>query len=280
MLTQYDAIIKTDILEKMKPLLDNGMFFLRDDGKLSRQSRLAHQTPWIHHKQARNRNCGLYHVYYERFGFIHSTCQECWKVVVRPRTLGELHQLMELQKAMDLPSKCGIEQRLTVCGLYGGYFYNDSLAKGLDCYKLVRANVDNLLGSDVNVLLKRSCTEFEIDGRFGPSDTWEISQEQKEIEYILDDLIDQSLTKMPQPVHLKENIFRSWIHWAYANGDVTYLNYTDGKPLFRQYKTYHERGPNEERQGSEKTEEHSTGSSGWRGDSGFPVCFTENCEKK
>ena len=116
-MSYYEDISKRDVIRKMRPLLDNGQFFLRDDGKLSRESRLSHNTPWIHQKQARNRNCGLYHIYYQQFGFIHSTCQECWKVVVRPRTLVELHKLLELQKAMDLPSTCGSEKRPTVCGL-------------------------------------------------------------------------------------------------------------------------------------------------------------------
>jgi hypothetical protein len=245
-MSYYEDISKRDVIRKMRPLLDNGQFFLRDDGKLSRESRLSHNTPWIHQKQARNRNCGLYHIYYQQFGFIHSTCQECWKVVVRPRTLVELHKLLELQKAMDLPSKCGIEKRPTVCGLYGGYFYNDSLEAGRECYELVRANVDKNISPDVMVLLKRACTEFEIEGKMGESDTWEVSDEQKEMEYILEDLVDQDVKKTPQPEHLKESVFRDWIHWAYSSGDMTYQEYTDGEPLFPQYKTYHEAKDEEE----------------------------------
>lgn len=236
----YEDIVSRDIITKMKPLLDNGTFYLRDDGKLTRQSRLAHETPWIHVKQARNRNCVLYHIYFNQFGFIHSRCQECWKTVVRPRTLVELHKLLELQKVLNLPSKCGIEKRATVCGLYGGYFYSDSLEEGKVCHKLVRANVDANISPDIGIILKRACTEFEVDGKFGPSDEWEVSDDQKKMELLLEDLIDQDITKFPQPEHLKETIFRDWIHWAYSSGDMTYKEYTDGKPLFRAYKTYHE----------------------------------------
>ena len=251
-MSYYEDISKRDVIRKMKPLLDNGQFFLRDDGKLSRESRLSHNTPWIHQKQARNRNCGLYHIYYKQFGFIHSTCQECWKVVVRPRTLVELHKLLELQKVLNLPSKCGTEQRPTVCGLYGGYFYTDSLEQGRDCYKLIRENVDKNISPDVTVLLKRACTEFEIEGNMGESDTWEVSDDQREMEYILEDLVDQDIVKIPQPEHLKESVFRDWIHWAYSAGDVTYEAYTDGEPLFPQYKTYHEAEDEEETQEEEK----------------------------
>jgi len=244
MQTDYLSISKSDIISKLRQYLEQGRFFLRDDGKLDHKTRLTHNTPWIHIKQARNRNCGLYHVYHEAFGFVHSRCQECWKVVVRPRTLSELYKLLLLEEALNLPSKCGIEKRDTVCGLYGGYFYNDSKEEGLECYKLVRANVDKNISPDVVVLLKRGCTEFEIGGNGGPSDKWEVTKEQAEIEFLLNDLVVQDVMKMPQPEHLKESVFRSWIHWAYAGGDMTYKEFTKGEPLFPQYVTYHEEATN------------------------------------
>lgn len=238
MITNYQDLSNQDIISKLRPLLDKGALFLRDDGKITRQSRLAHNSPWIHTKLARNRNCGLWHMYHQAFGFIHSTCQECWKVVVRPRNLVELHKLLDLEKLLDLPSKCGIEKRETVCGLYGGYFYNDSLEQGRECYKIVRENVSHNISPDVVVILKRGCTEFELEGE--PSDTWEVSQEQKDLEYLLLDLVDQDVTAVPQPEHVKQTVFRSWIHWAYANGDLTYAVYTGGTPLFKPYVTYHQ----------------------------------------
>lgn len=245
MKTQYKEIVRGDLITKLEPLFANGRFFLRDDGKITQTTRLTHDSPWIHHKTAPNRNCGLYHVYHEYFKFVHSRCQECWKVVVRPRTLLELYKLMELQKALDLPCKCGIEKRGTVFGLYGGYFYNDSKELGLECYKLVRANVDANLSPDVIVILKRGCTEFEIGGHGGPSDKWEVSKDQTEMEAILNDLVYQDVVKLPQPDHVKEAIFRSWIHYAYANGDVTYKEFTGGEPLFPAYVTYHEEVEND-----------------------------------
>jgi hypothetical protein len=240
MRTDYHDISKTDVLFKFGPLINQGQFFIRDDGKLDRKTKLSHDTPWIHTRQAPNRNCGLYHVYHELFGFVHSRCQECWKVVVRPRTLVELHKLLLMQQTVEYPCKCGAERRDTVCGLYGGYFYNDSKAEGLECYKDVRSQVDTLMSPDVVVLLKRGCTEFEIGGKGGPSDTWEVSEDQRKMELLLDDVIVQDVIKIPQPDHLKENVFRSWIHWAYAGGDLTYKEFTRGEPLFPQYVTYHQ----------------------------------------
>lgn len=236
-MSMYDHLQRNDIITKLTPEFDNGSFFLHDDGRITRTTRISHNSPWIHVKLAPNRHCGLYHTYFNRFGFIHSTCQECWKVVVRPKSLRQLHQLLNMQEAMNFPSKCGIEKRETVHGLYGGYFYNDSKKQGLDCYRIVRQNVDVNLTADVTVILKRGCTEFELG--IGPSDTWVVSKEQKEKEYQLLDMVDQDNPKMGQPQHLKDTIFRSWIHWAYANGDPTYLEYV-GHPLFKPLVTYHQ----------------------------------------
>ena len=262
MITNYKDLAREDVISKLKPWLDKGALFLRDDGKITKTNRLAHNSPWIHTKLARNRNCGLWHLYHQAFGFIHSTCQECWKVVVRPRTLVELHKLLDLQKLLDLPSKCGIERRDTVHGLYGGYFYNDSIEQGRECYKLVRENVSHNISPDVPVILKRGCTEFEVGGT--PSDQWEISEEQKDLEYLLLDLMDQDVTASPQPEHVKQSVFRSWIHWAYGCGDPTYAFYTDGEPLFKPYVTYHQEIKNEK-------EKHSPASSKRKGKPKKPV---------
>lgn len=246
----YHDLAKRDLITKFKADFKNRSFFLRDDGRIDRELRMSHDTPWIHVKRSPNRHCGLYHTYHERLGMIHSVCQECWKVVVRPRTLVELHKLLNLEKVLELPSKCGIEKRDTVFGHYGGYFYNNSLEEGRECHKIVRSNVDLNLSPEVSVILKRGCTEFELAQ--GPSDKWEVSEEQKQMEYLFDDLIVAGDDLRPQPDHLKDSIFRSWIHWAYANGDATYLEYTNNHPLFKPYITYHEV--------KDEKEKHSSGS--------------------
>jgi hypothetical protein len=244
MLKNYQALKDRDILLKLQPLFDSNVFYIRDDGIITHKTRLPHSTPWIHVVQAPNRNCTLLHLYYTYLGIIHSRCQECWKVVVRPRTLRELHVLWELQKTLGLPSKCGIERRDFVCGLYGGYFYNDSLEQGRECYELVRTNVDQKISPEVDGLLKRGCTEFEICkvGKGCPSDGWAVSDEQKALELRLSDLIDETAPKLKQPDHLVESTFRSFIEWAYQHGDMTYLEYTEGKPIYEPYITYHEEG--------------------------------------
>lgn len=267
----YVELANRDVIQKFGPEFKNGSFFLRDDGKITRDTKIATATPWIHRGQAPNRNCGLYHTFYDRLGIVHSRCQECWKVVARPRTLLELHKTMNIQNAMDYPCKCGMERRETVCGLYGAYWYNDSLEKGRACYKDIRAQIDANLGPEVVVLLKRGCTEFEIGGK--PSDQWEVSDDQKELEFYLNNVFDMDVKNTPQPQHLKDSVFRTWIHWAYSNGDMTYKEYTDGKPLFHAYVTYHEaKDENKNESGEpERQEKDNPTSSGFRNGGGEPV---------
>ncbi|KKL67647.1 hypothetical protein LCGC14_2132920, partial [marine sediment metagenome] len=42
-----------------------------------------------------------------------------------------------------------------------------------------------------------------------------------------------------QPEHLVRHIHRKWIEFAYKNGDETYKHFTNGKPLYPAYRTYH-----------------------------------------
>jgi hypothetical protein len=172
--------------------------------------------------------------------WVPSDCQGCWKVVVRPPTLLALFALEHLQKRLDRPSKCGIEVRESVHGLYGGYFYNLSLEDGRECYAAVRAAVDadELLGPDVPVLLKRGCTEYELEA--GPSDEWKVTPDQERAEAEIKRLFVSDHNFSAQPDHLVTRVHRKWIEFAYAAGDETYKHFTNGEPLFPPYVTYHE----------------------------------------
>jgi hypothetical protein len=245
--TYYEDLVANDIVDMMKPLLDaNGYKIRWGDGKLHAELMMAHETPWHHIKHDGTLDCHTWHailfdVVYQRTGkkYVPIKCQECWKVVVRPKTLLGLFALEAIQKQLNRPSKCGIEVRETVHGLYGGYFYNHSRDEGLECYRVVRAAVDAepLLGPDTKVLLKRACTEFEM--KVGPSDEWEITDEQRHIEALIDRWVVQDPMVQEQPDYLVNRIHRRWIEFAFAAGDETYAHFTDGKPVHPDYVTYH-----------------------------------------
>lgn len=247
--TYYDQAKANDIISLVRPLLQQAGYRLRDgDGKIYADTFMAWETPWHHVYHADGLDCHTWHkvmfdVIYQRLGkrYAPSKCHGCWKVVVRPHNLKQLFALLHLQMRMGRPSKCGIEVRPTVNGLYGGYFYNHGPEAGLECYEAVRAEVDNdpLLGPDVPVILKRACTEFEL--YCGPSDEWEVNQEQMGIENLVNKWFVRDIVQRSQPDHAIATVHRRWIEWAYQCGDQTYLEYTGDNPdaVYPRVVTYH-----------------------------------------
>jgi len=237
----YSQIASYNVLELCKPLLDQG-WHLGTDGKLRATTRLATNIPWVFAVQDETRKCSLWHsIFFGVLGMLPSPCLGCWKVVVRPKTLADLFELHEIQKEMGIPSKCGIEVREQVHGLYGGYFYNDSPEQGQRVYEQVRDAVGERLAPDTKVILKRGCTEFEI--KFGDSSQWDslITDYQLEIETKLDCFIE-TRERIEQQESIRKSIFKRWIEWAHASGDETYLQFTDGRLLYPSVTTYHKDG--------------------------------------
>lgn len=203
-------------------------------------------TPWVYIKQTIESRCNLYQrVFFGALGHIPSFCRSCWKVVVRPRNLIELFDLYEIQKQMDVPSKCGIERREIVKGLYGGYFYCRSKKEGLERYKDVREIVNRYLSPETSVILKRYCTEFEItvEGQrsiHGPSnEVGDVTQEEREMEIYVEAHFPDSGFAGLQPNHLIASIMQTWIKWAYQHGDPTWIEFTDNS-LLTPVVTYHQ----------------------------------------
>lgn len=240
----YQHCIDEDVISQFEVLLRQGGYYLRDvDGKFEATTHLGWDTPWWHIRHRGDLDCNLWHrIMFDAMGqkFVPSNCMNCYKVVVRPRTLRELFALANLQQTQTVRAcKCGIEIRPTVHGLYGGYFYNQSLDEGLDCYQEIAQLVANDpgLGPNVKVILKRACTEFEH--KFPESSKWRITLEQKHWEAMINKWFVRDSKNREQPSHCIKHVHRKWIEWAYANGDPTYADFTQGKPLYEPYETYH-----------------------------------------
>ena len=244
----YEWCLDSDIISRVKQLLINQGYFLRDsDGKISVTRHIAWDTPWHHVYSHPDLNCGLWHkIMFDEIAmklpngpFVPSMCQNCYKVVVRPKTLKQLFALLELQKRLNRPAKCGIETRMSVFGLYGGYFYNLGIDEGKSRYTEVRqaVNENKYLGPDVDVILKRGCTEYEH--AVGPSDEWKITEEQKAIEQLVLRWFEADNTQYKQSDAAIAYVHRKWIEHAWSWGDETVLEFTGGKPLYTPYITYH-----------------------------------------
>lgn len=245
--TYFGTLTGQDVVEWCRPLFESRGYYLRDsDGKIDFDPRMAWDTPWHHVKHTHGLDCHLWHqvmfdIIFTRMNqpkWIPSNCHNCWKVVVRPQSLKQLFALLALQQRLGHPSKCGIEVRETVHGLYGGYFYNKSFDAGLNCFEMVReeVNKDEGLGKDVPVIFKRACTEYEM--RAGPSDLWEVSEAQAHAENVIDSVFTHDIIMRNQPDWALTKVHTKWIQFAFMNADPTYKEFTGGKPLYPHYITY------------------------------------------
>lgn len=238
---KYGDWDKFDILERLRPMMQRGWIIDAYTNKIGiANPGISWNSPWWHNRESANKECGLWHqIMFNNWGFIPRGCQECWKVVVRPRTLKELFMLQEVEKKLDRPSKCGIEIRSYTPAHYGGYFYNNSLDAGRECYKVVREAVSDAISPDVGVILKRACTEMELSA--GPSPFWKVTKEQVELEEYIEARVDYKMGfQIAQPDYLMNRLYKRWVLWAFSHNDKTYLEYTDGKPLYTPPVVYHE----------------------------------------
>lgn len=248
MASYYDWMVAHDIIEHLRHLWEKAGFHVRQDGKLEGNPKMTIEGPWHYIKEKWEFDCFTWHhvvfdLISERMTigqkFVPSRCHDCYKVVARPQTLKQLFALEKLQVFMGLPSKCGIEVRDTVHGLYGGYFYCKGLDEGLKRYRQVRDAIDQTeyLGPEIPVILKRGCTEFEL--ACGPSNLWQITPEQLKLEALVEQFLAKDDVVRKQPENILWHLHRKWIEFAYANGDSTYAEFTNGKPLYPPVMTYH-----------------------------------------
>ena len=237
----YTKAVKTNVLRILKPAFKKGMLYIRpEDKKIGMRTAIMWDTPWIHAggNNPQERNCALFHqLMLPHCKFIPAKCQECWKVVARPKTVTQLFTISEVQQSEGRDSKAGIELRSSVGGNYGAYWYNDSIQEGDECRKYVQGLCDEHLEPGIDVFLKRGCTEFEH--KYGQSIDWEITPDAEEVEKIITDMIVmEDPGDRKQPDYLMEEIKMKWVEFAFERGDKTYLEYTDGLPLYPDYVKY------------------------------------------
>jgi hypothetical protein len=233
-------------------------------------------VPWVYILSDEGKDCGFWHnVIFDVYELFPVGCLDCWKIVVRPRTVKELFTLHEYQDEIYRKwrnnkgfCKCGTELRKYVHGNYGGYFYNNSLEEGLECFEKVSADISKYIHPDVPVTLKRGCTEYEL--KYGDSSKWEDILEKGEytdkggniikvptMDVLMEQIeiirahVDCRAEETPdiseginseQPPYVKISVMRSWLERAYEVGDSTALEFNeDGKPFYTPPVTYHNR---------------------------------------
>lgn len=223
-------------------MFGTGRWIDPDDQKLHQMTSLDPSVNWIYVNPDPKKYCMIYREIEEGFRFIPSTCLNCWKVVVIPRSFHELLQIYQLEKELSEEDpecwcKCGVESRDSVNRHYGGYFYTSSKGEGLRRYKIVREAVNKYVNPQIDILLKRYCTEFEH--RYGPSDKYKQPPGAKEIEKEVFSKIEFKQQARKQPEWIRRHVIQRWMLFAWGRADPTVQLYNDSKPLFPKYVTYH-----------------------------------------
>ena len=187
-------------------------------------------TPWLHapvHIEGMIENgfdCGylthMHNLVFQREA-VHSFCMECYKVVVMPETLEQVHKIAEWQHGTGWACKVGAERRPYTQRKWGAYFYCRGVEKGRERYKDVREWVDENLGKDIKVILKRACTEFEQ--HMGDSDKWEKIPHQDEIEAEAIKVFDYEPAESIQCEAVQHHVWDVWEAWDEDNqAPITY----------------------------------------------------------
>ena len=221
----------TNWVQLFKPLTDTGEWIWGLDGML-RPRRLVHpiDTAWIYAKPRMEGtdeagfDCGgltIMHNLVFAQKAVHSFCMECYKVAACPKSLVQAHKIAEWQAETDWAGKVGSETREYTQRVWGAYWYCRGVEQGRERYKVVRKWVDENLGEDVKVFLKRGCTEFEQ--HMGASDKWEKIPDQDELEAEALKVLDLPPVHATQCEAVRHHVLHCWELWDKGNQlPVTY----------------------------------------------------------
>lgn len=239
----YEAIQGRDPIDILAPLFEKGWYIDKKDCKLKRPLAINVESPWIYVNPNPNIDCIFNFNTYEVLKIVPRVCRGCFKVVIRPNTVAQLIKLYEIMSTIfidkGLNCKCGVEDRKYVSANYGGYNYNRGLEQGEKSYVIIRKIVDDHIGSDVGVILKRGCTEMELST--GPSKDYVVPDWADALEDKIMEVLELPLTKTSTPKIIADHTIRKWLEFAWDRGDKTCLEFSDGIPIFpNKIDTYHE----------------------------------------
>jgi hypothetical protein len=231
---------RMDLPNQLQPLLASGYRIDFESGMIKSRKASGWQTPWIYTKSIDSKFCNMDHnIKFNHYNYIPPRCLNCWKVVVGPQSFAQMFKLWEVERAMDVPCKLGIELRDYTAKSYGGYFYCDSFDQGRERYEQVKKAMKEHVGDDVPVILKRGCTEYELV--LGPSPFWVMPDKMKETDELLDLYVERgSMFNSRQTEYQKAHVLKKWIKWAHSRNDMSYLPWNGGKPIVPDYVKFHE----------------------------------------
>jgi len=191
--------------------------------------------------------CDRHFVVFNNFNVIPEYCFSCYKVYVEPRTVVELIKLMMVFDSIKLPNdktrKCMVEIRPKISGDYKGYIYCQGHDEGMEILKNVREVVTERISKDVQVILKRGCSEYAlVYPEFVKNDeNGDSVMTYKEEWGKQEDYTDKNLVKHIYPpvldsynhsgLTLRDTlVMHNWLAYAAAIGDSSYMEIS-GTPV-------------------------------------------------
>lgn len=198
---------------------------------------LDDDSPWLIAHNRKERKCLMWHnVYFGIYGVVPTPClKHCWKVCITRMwddngfetqlDFAHVMTIADFQVEFDWPSKVGMDRRDWTPNIWGAYWYCDSL----DQARNIKNIVEQALGTDFVVEIKRGCTEMELV--LGDSREWDVCdprcQAQQDMEKELDAFIFNEIGPMDQQTMIKKNVILRFMYWAHKHGDFTYREFMD-----------------------------------------------------
>uniref|UniRef100_A0A6M3J165 Uncharacterized protein n=1 Tax=viral metagenome TaxID=1070528 RepID=A0A6M3J165_9ZZZZ len=172
--------------------------------------------PWVFIRGIDHRQCGKWALYHQFFDFVPGHCwNKCWKVVIRVKTLADLHSLYSIAVALNFPGKVGINKRSYVKGPYLGFFYSESEGEALLQKEALAQNLD-AMNVEYDITHKQMCTEF----------TASKAVPNPELEHKCDHIFAPIEDENISAAWLKSAVMWEWNNFANAIGDPTAFDRT------------------------------------------------------
>jgi hypothetical protein len=231
--------MKLDVIEKCRDWLTTGAMEIAENGtpddfKIKMRKTLDINNGYILVRKEKDptRRCGLYHeIFFTKLGYLPYRCLDCWKNVIRPKTLKEMDELAtKLYEVHDngilnRDWKYGHDTREYTFGRYGMYVYNNSLEEAEETKKLLL----ELDFPEDRMWVQRGCSE--MNNKFGRSDEWHLPDEEIERQKWLESKFEFNLDDPDQVEIAREDVMSRVIRWAYCTGDETWEEYVEEDEL-------------------------------------------------
>ena len=164
-MAMYEALASMNVIRPIVRKFQQGIYKLVPDDDFGGYRIAIRQSPnvflpWVLTVRSQDRMCDFwYDVLFEDYGLLPSGCGGCWKIAMKLETLDQLFGVLNLQRRMGKPSKCGMDERPWVDALYTAYWYcpyKEGLEGARALHQKVSRAVHREVDPKIKVLLKRA----------------------------------------------------------------------------------------------------------------------------